>query len=117
VNNAGATFTGFVNICTATRVDRWHIFKPKIPIWVNFGGSSNGRCWNILWSSGLFYGYLVYFTAIWYILWPFGIFFPFLVCCTKKNLATLTAAVDSQHRCNIYRFNYKTKATNLESLR
>jgi hypothetical protein len=44
---------------------------------------------------GIFYGNLVYFTAIWYILCPFGIsygylvFFPVLVCCTKKNLATL----------------------------
>jgi hypothetical protein len=26
------------------RVARWHIFRPKIPIWVNFGGYSNGRC-------------------------------------------------------------------------
>jgi hypothetical protein len=22
------------------RVARWHFFKPKIPIWVNFGGSA-----------------------------------------------------------------------------
>jgi hypothetical protein len=26
------------------RVARWYIFKPKIPIWVNFGESCNGRC-------------------------------------------------------------------------
>jgi hypothetical protein len=26
------------------RVARWHIFKPKIQIWVNFGESYNGRC-------------------------------------------------------------------------
>jgi hypothetical protein len=26
---------------------------------------------------GLFYGHLVYYTAIWYILLPFGIFFIF----------------------------------------
>jgi hypothetical protein len=38
---------------------------------------------------GIFYGHLVYFTAIKYILWLVGIFSPFLVCCTKKNLATL----------------------------
>jgi hypothetical protein len=25
-----------------SRVARWHIFNP---IWVNFGGSCNGRCW------------------------------------------------------------------------
>jgi hypothetical protein len=73
------------------RVARWHIFKPKIPICVNFGGW-NGRC----------FVYLVYFVSIWYILCPFGIFcvhlvyfevicyiFPVLVCCTNKNLATL----------------------------
>jgi hypothetical protein len=66
-------------------VARWHIFKPKIPIWVNFGGSCNGRCW------------YMYFIAIWSILWHFGlfnghlvyIFSPVLVCCTKKNLTTL----------------------------
>jgi hypothetical protein len=49
------------------RVARWHIFKPKIPIWVNFGGSYNGRCkaiWSILLPFGILYGY-------------FGIFFPF----------------------------------------
>jgi hypothetical protein len=40
------------------------VFKPKIPIWVNFGGSCNG----------IFYDHLVYFTAIRNILWPCGIF-------------------------------------------
>jgi hypothetical protein len=40
---------------------------------------------------GLFYGYLVYFTAIWYMYVFRGhlVNFPVLVCCTKKNLATL----------------------------
>jgi hypothetical protein len=45
---------------------------------------------------GIFYGHLVYFTAIWYILrifwyilWLFGIFLANLVCLPKKNLATL----------------------------
>jgi hypothetical protein len=28
-------------------------FKPKIPIWVNIGGSCNGRCWYIIWPFGL----------------------------------------------------------------
>jgi hypothetical protein len=56
-------------------VARWYIFEPKIPIWVNFAGSCNGKCWYI------FY----YFTAIWYILLSFGIFFPILVYCTKKS--------------------------------
>jgi hypothetical protein len=66
----------------------WNIFKPKIAIWVNFGGYCNGRCWYIC-------------TAIWYILRQFGILygtlvylwvifiFPVLVCCTEKNLATV----------------------------
>jgi hypothetical protein len=31
------------------RVARWYIFKPKIPIWVNFVGSCNGRRLYILW--------------------------------------------------------------------
>jgi hypothetical protein len=48
------------------------MFKTKIPVWVNFGGPCNGRCW--------------------YILWTFGIFFSILACCTKKYLATLLRA-------------------------
>jgi hypothetical protein len=48
-----------------TRAARWYIFKPKNPIWVNFGGSCNGRCWSILWTFGKFYGHLVNFTSIW----------------------------------------------------
>jgi hypothetical protein len=35
---------------------------------------------------------LVYFKALWYTFRPFGIFFQ-LVCCTKKNLATLSEAL------------------------
>jgi hypothetical protein len=27
-----------------SRVARWFIFKPKIAIWVNFGGPWNGKC-------------------------------------------------------------------------
>jgi hypothetical protein len=56
-----------------SRVARWHIFKPKIPIWVNFGGSCNVRYISILLVHS------VYFTDIWYILWPFGIFYGCLV--------------------------------------
>jgi hypothetical protein len=53
------------------RVARWYIFKPKISIWVNFGGYWNERFWRVLeWKMllyfGLFYGHLVYFVAIWY---------------------------------------------------
>jgi hypothetical protein len=71
------------------RVARWHIFEPKIPIWVNFGGSCNGRCWYILWPFDLFYSRLVYFAAIWYIWYKIGINFHVLVFCIEKNLATL----------------------------
>jgi hypothetical protein len=39
---------------------------------------------------GILYDHLVYFTANWYFLSPFGTLFPILVCCTKKNLATLS---------------------------
>jgi hypothetical protein len=45
---------------------------------------------------GIFYGHLIYFTAIWYFLLPSGIFYghlvyisPVLVCCITRNLATL----------------------------
>jgi hypothetical protein len=53
--------------------DGRYIFRPKIAIWVNFGGSCNGRCWYILCTFGVFYGHLIYFMTIWYILWSFGI--------------------------------------------
>jgi hypothetical protein len=36
------------------RVARWHVFKPKIQIWLNFGGACNGRFWYILWPFGIF---------------------------------------------------------------
>jgi hypothetical protein len=83
-----------------TRDARWFVFKPKIPIWVNFAGSCNSKCWYILcpfglflrghwkyfvviwyilWSFGIFCGHLVYFVVIWYILWSFGIFCGHLV--------------------------------------
>jgi hypothetical protein len=29
-------------------VARWFVFKPKIPIWENFGGPLNGKYWHIL---------------------------------------------------------------------
>jgi hypothetical protein len=69
------------------RVARWYIFKPKIPISVNFGRFWNGKNWYTyfmpIWSIfrpfDIFYAHLVNFPAIWYILCPFGIFFPVLV--------------------------------------
>jgi hypothetical protein len=30
------------------RVARWFVFKPKIPIWINFGGPLNEKCLYIL---------------------------------------------------------------------
>jgi hypothetical protein len=33
---------------------RWYIFKPKVPMFVNFGGPYNEKCWYILWSFGIF---------------------------------------------------------------
>jgi hypothetical protein len=49
------------------RVARWFVFKPKIPIWANFGGSCYGKSWYILRPFGLFYSLWKYFKAIWYI--------------------------------------------------
>jgi hypothetical protein len=49
------------------RVARWNTFKPKIQIWVVFGGSCIRRCWYTLWIFDLFYSQLVYFMDIWYI--------------------------------------------------
>jgi hypothetical protein len=59
------------------RVARWYIFKPKIQIWINFGGFCNGRCWCILCPFGTFYGHLPYFKDIWYISRLNWIFFLF----------------------------------------
>jgi hypothetical protein len=86
-----ANFCPTLSARVTIRAARWFIFRPKIAIWVHFGGSCNGRCWCILWTFvipilrpfDLFYGHLVYFVAICYI-------FPrFRIYCTKKNLATL----------------------------
>jgi hypothetical protein len=49
------------------RVARWFVFKPKIQIWVIFGGSWIGRCLYILWKLSLLHGPLLYFMHIWYI--------------------------------------------------
>jgi hypothetical protein len=63
------------------RVARWFVFKPKIPIWVNFGGLYvdwkrliyfMAIC-NILRTFGKFYDHLVNFLLIWYIYYGFGI--------------------------------------------
>jgi hypothetical protein len=65
----------------SVRVARWFVFKPKIPIWVNFW---RVLCkilvhlmifWTILWPLAIFYGHLVYFVVIWYIFPRFGILY------------------------------------------
>jgi hypothetical protein len=61
---------------------KWNIFISEIPVWVNFGGPWNAKCWYHLWSFGIFYSRLEYFMNFRYI-------FPVLVCFTMKNLATL----------------------------
>jgi hypothetical protein len=61
--------------CTlGCRAARWFVFKPKIQIWVSFGGSCNRKSWCILWALGLFYGHWkifcghsVYFVVVWYV--------------------------------------------------
>jgi hypothetical protein len=56
------TYVGMAN--AVTWVARWFVFKPKIPIWVNYGGPYSGKCRSILWSFGIFYSHLGYFMAI-----------------------------------------------------
>jgi hypothetical protein len=43
-----------------TRVARWFIFKPKIPIWVSFGGPKIVKM--LIYFR---YGHLEYFTDVW----------------------------------------------------
>jgi hypothetical protein len=54
-----------------SRVARWHVFKPKILIFVNFWSDLHWKIWSILETFGLF-------TAIWNILWKFGRFCGYL---------------------------------------
>jgi hypothetical protein len=62
-----ATVGGKNNYSVPGLPDGIPILKPKIPIWANFGGSCNGRCWYILWPFGIFLSNSVYFVAFWYI--------------------------------------------------
>jgi hypothetical protein len=62
------------------RVARWHIFEPKIPNWVNFGGSAMEdvgiylmAIWSVLRLFGIFCGHLVCFMVIWFSFSRFGI--------------------------------------------
>jgi hypothetical protein len=47
----------------------WFVYKPKIPIWVNFEGLWNGECW-VIWNILRPFGNLL---VIWYIFPRFGI--------------------------------------------
>jgi hypothetical protein len=59
------------------RISKLHIFKPKIPLWVNLEGVA-------MEDACIFYGNLVYFTANSNMLWSFGTRFPFwFVACTN----------------------------------
>jgi hypothetical protein len=50
----------------------------------------------ILWSFWYVFWSIWYVSwSFWYVFWPFGILFPVLVCCTKKNLATLSGGLKS----------------------
>jgi hypothetical protein len=65
-------------LLAVTRVARWFIFNPKIPIWVNFGGPWIEKCWymdigNIWRTFGIFHDCLLRFVFIWYIFSGFGI--------------------------------------------
>jgi hypothetical protein len=68
------------------RVARWYIFKPKIPIWVNFGGSSMDdvgilyvRQFDLFYDILVYCGHLVYFMIVWYI-------YPILGSLCKRRL-------------------------------
>jgi hypothetical protein len=73
--------TWITTYVVSARVARWIIFKPKIPIWLNFGGPQIGKClyiyfmaiWNIIRRFWIFYYHLVHFVFIWYIFSSFGI--------------------------------------------
>jgi uncharacterized membrane protein YczE len=67
---------------------RWFVFKPKIPIWVNFGWPKIGMLIYFLPTSNILQTFWIFFI-IWCILCSFGTFFPVLVSCTEKNLAAL----------------------------
>jgi hypothetical protein len=71
-------------------VARLYIFRQKIPNLVHLGRPRDD-------NFGVFHGHLEFLLPFGNIVWPFRIFeaisiyfFLFLVCCTKKNLATLS---------------------------
>jgi hypothetical protein len=71
--------------------DGKHIFLPKIPILIYFGGPYRGKFWYIVWSFGRFNEDLVYFVMILEYFWSFDIFSQFWYAVPRKNLATLVS--------------------------
>jgi hypothetical protein len=74
----------FVAVVTTSRVARWYILKPKVPILIYFGRSWTGKICNIyghlvnLWVFGIFSGIWVLICQFWYLV--------------PKYLATLTTS-------------------------
>jgi hypothetical protein len=85
-NSADPSSCHFGHCCAEAGLPDGCFSKPKISIWVNFGGPLIGY---ILWPFGIFYRHLGYFMTIWYFSCSFGTFFPVWVIFTQKNLATL----------------------------
>jgi hypothetical protein len=48
-------------------VARWFISRPKVLVWVYFGGPWNGKCWYIFWPLGIIYDNLYMYLQ------PFGV--------------------------------------------
>jgi hypothetical protein len=66
-----------------TRVARWFVFKPKVPVLGKFGRVLQWKIlvdfmtiWSMLLLLEIFYGHFVYFVFIWYILPRFWYFEP-----------------------------------------
>jgi hypothetical protein len=67
-------FWGKPTFCAQNQGCQKVYFKPKIQIWINFGGFRHGRCGYILWPFGTlccplvyFKALLVYFSLFWYV--------------------------------------------------
>jgi hypothetical protein len=80
-----------------TIVARWYIFKPKLPIWVKFGGP---------WMENvvIFYDHLEYILVIWYKLWPFGIVCGHLVYFLRLGMFWPRKMWQPWGRCYDYNF-------------
>jgi hypothetical protein len=98
-------------ISIGDRVARWFLFKPNIPILVQFWRTLEWKKFLCIYS-----GHLEYFTTIGYILLVFVNFVViwylyFSPLCTKKNLATLIGdesglMAQLALRCSVWIVNY-----------